>query len=168
MGDEAHLLAQAAKGDEGAFARLYDRFADRVFRYALTILRDRHLAEEVTQETMLAVWKGAGNYYGRSKVSTWIFGIARNQAHRLLEKEARAHRRVEEPLFLPDPAEAVGKEEAVSNALSALPPSQREVVFLTFYEGLSYPEIASVLGVPEGTVKSRMFHARRKLAEALQ
>ncbi len=168
MGDAAHLLEQAAKGDEGAFARLYDRFADRVFRYALTILRDRHLAEEVTQETMLAVWKGAKSYSGRSKVSTWIFGIARNQAHRLLEREARARRRVEEPLSLPDPAEAVGREEAVSNALASLPATHREVVFLTFYEGLSYSEIASLLNVPEGTVKSRMFHARKKLAEALR
>ena len=168
MGDEAHLLARVAAGDEGAFARLYDQFADRVFRYSLTLLRDRHLAEEVTQETMTAVWKGAGSYSGRSRVSTWNFGIARNQAHRLLEREARARRRIDEPLFLPDPAEEIGRKEAVLHALEQLPASQREVVFLTFYEGLSYPEIAEVLGVPEGTVKSRMFHARRKLAEALR
>ncbi len=168
MKDDAHLLAQVAAGDEKAFAQLYDRFANRVFRYSFTILRDRHLAEEATQETMAAVWHGAKSYAGKARVSTWILGIARNQAHRLLEKEIRARRRIEERLFLPDPAVAVGREEAMLHALSALPDIQREVVFLTFYVGLSYPEIAEVLGIPEGTVKSRMFHARKKLAEALR
>ena len=168
MESDAELLARVGEGDDAAFATLYGRFADRVHRYALTVLRDRHLAEEVTQETMLAVWRGAKGYEGRSKVSTWIFGIARNQAHRLLEREIRSRRRVEGPASLPDPAETVGREEAVLTALSSLPEPQREVVFLTFYEGLSYPEISELLGVPQGTVKSRMYHARRKLAEALR
>jgi len=92
---DAELLAKVGGRDEDAFAELYERFADRVYRYALTVLRDRHLAEEVTQETMLAVWKGAKGYSGRSKASTWIFGIARNQAHRLIERETRARRAIE-------------------------------------------------------------------------
>ena len=168
MGDDAHLLERVGTGDADAFTRIYDRFADRVFRYALTLLRDRHLAEEVTQETMLAVWNGATGFSGRSRVSTWIFGIARHQAHRLLGKEVRARRAPDEPVSIPDPAAVVEQEQAVSSALATLPEPQREVVFLTFYAGLSYPEIAALLGVPEGTIKSRMFHARRKLAEVLQ
>lgn len=168
MGDDAHLLERVGTGDENAFSQLYDQFADRVFRYAFTLLRDSHLAEEVTQETMLAVWNGAKTYSGRARVSTWIFGIARHQAYRLLKQEMRSRRHTEEPAFVPDPAATVNREEAVWAALSSLPEPQREVVFLTFYEGLSYPEIATLLGVPEGTVKSRMFHARRKLAEVLR
>ena len=168
MESDAELLAQVKEGDDAAFAALYERFADRVHRYALTVLRDRHLAEEVTQETMLAVWRGAKGYAGRSMVSTWIFGIARNQAHRLIEREERAWRTMEGSAILPDPAEAAGREEAVLGALASLPVEQREAVFLTFYEGLSYPEISRLLGVPTGTVKSRMYHARRKLAEALR
>lgn len=167
MADDRELLSGVAAGDEVAFRELYERYADRVFRYALTLLKSRHLAEEVVQETMVAVWRGAGSFKGRSQVSTWIFGIARNQAHALLRREDRGAREPEEPLVLPDPAGPLEREGRVLAALAELPPEQQEVVVLTFYEGLSYKEIARMLGVPEGTVKSRMHFAKRKLREAL-
>jgi len=146
---------------------LYERFADRVFRYALTLVRNRHLAEEAAQETMIAVWKSAHRFAARSKVSTWIFGIARNKAFDLVRREKRGERMPDVPLVSPDPAPALLKQELVAGAMSELPESQREVVFLAFYEGLSYGEISRILEIPEGTVKSRMFHAKRKMAEAL-
>lgn len=161
------LVTRVAGENEDAFRTLYDRFADRVFRYALTLLRDRHLAEEAAQETMIAVWKGAQRFEARSKVSTWIFGIARNKAFDLIRREKRGDRTPDVSLVSPDPAPGLLRQEVVAGAMSTLPEPQREVVFLTFYEGLSYGEIAGVLGIPEGTVKSRMFHAKRKLAEAL-
>ena len=167
MAEDRELLSRIATGDEAAFKRLYARYADRVFRYALTLLRNRHLAEEVVQETMVAVWEGAGSFKGSSRVSTWIFGVARNQAHALLRREARGARTANEPLVLPDPAGQVEKVERVRSALERLPPQQREVVFLAFYEGLSYREIAGILRIPEGTVKSRMYYAKRTLAEVL-
>ena len=167
MADDRELLSRIATGDEAAFKRFYARYADRVFRYALTLLRNRHLAEEVVQETMVAVWQGAGSFKGSSQVSTWIFGIARNQAHALLRREERGAREAEEPLVLPDPAEGVHRRDRVLAALEELPPEQREVVVLAFYEGLSYREIGRMLGVPEGTVKSRMYFAKRKLREVL-
>ena len=167
MAEDRELLSRIATGDEAAFKRLYARYADRVFRYALTLLRNRHLAEEVVQETMVAVWNGARTFRGTAQVSTWIFGIARNQAHALLRREARGVRTANEPLVLPDPAGQVEKVERVRSALERLPPEQREVVFFAFYEGLSYREIARILGIPEGTVKSRMYHAKRNLAEVL-
>lgn len=167
MAEDRELLSRVAEGDEAAFRRLYERYATRVFRYALTILRDRHLAEEVVQESMVAVWNGARTFRGTSQVSTWIFGIARNQAHALLRREARGARTPNEPLVLPDPAGEVEREDRVRLAVDRLPPEQREVVFLAFYEGLSYREIAQMLGVPEGTVKSRMYYAKRNLAEVL-
>ena len=167
MAEDRELLARVATRDEVAFRRLYDRYATRVFRYALTILGSQHLAEEVVQETMVAVWNGARTFRGTAQVSTWIFGIARNQAHALLRREARGARTANEPLVLPDPAGQVEKVERVRSALERLPPEQREVVFFAFYEGLSYREIARILGIPEGTVKSRMYHAKRNLAEVL-
>jgi len=167
VADDRELLSRVAAHDEAAFRRLYERYADRVFRYALTLLRNRHLAEEVVQETMVAVWQGAGSFKGGSRVSTWIFGIARNQAHALLRREERGAREAEEPLVLPDPAEGVHRRDRVLAALEGLPPEQQEVVVLAFYEGLSYREIGRMLGVPEGTVKSRMHFAKRKLREVL-
>jgi RNA polymerase sigma-70 factor (ECF subfamily) len=161
------LLARVAAGDEAAFRRFYECFSDRVLRYAYTLLHQRHLAEEVVQDTMIAVWNGAAKFAGRSKVSTWVFGIARNRALDLIRKEERGKRVPDVSLVDPDPAPGIQRTERVMGALDALPVDQREVVFLTFYEGLSYREIAGTLGIPEGTVKSRMFHAKRKLAEAL-
>ncbi len=165
--EERRLLQQVAAGDDAAFRRLYDRLAERVFRYALTLLHDRHLAEEVAQETMVIVWRQAAAFEGRSRVSTWVFGIARFRALDLLRKEKRGERVPELRLVEPDPAPAVEDRERTLRAIRALPEEQREVVFLTFYEGLSYADISGVLGIPEGTVKSRMYYAREKLAEAL-
>jgi len=167
VAEDRELISRVAAGDEAAFRQLYERYGDRVFRYALTLVRNLHLAEEVVQETMVAIWRGAGSFKGGSRVSTWIFGIARNQAHALLRREVRGERVPEESLTLPDPAEAVEREDRVLSALAKLPPDQREVVVLAFYEGLSYREIARLLGVLEGTVKSRMHFAKRKLREAL-
>jgi RNA polymerase sigma-70 factor (ECF subfamily) len=164
---DREVLAKVADGDEAAFERLYDRFADRVNRYAFTILRDKHLAQEVAQETMTAVWKSAARFAGRSKPSTWIFGIARNQALSLRRKESRTETVAEAGGVAPDPASGILRQQKVLEAMKRLPEDQREVVFLTFYEGLAYKEIARMLEIPEGTVKSRMFHAKRKLAEVL-
>lgn len=166
--DDARLVERVASGDGGALRELYERFADRVFRYALTLLRNRHLAEEVLQETMIAVWKGAAGFERRSQVSTWLFGIARHQAHRAHRSEAKGARVPAEREEEPDPSVAVEREARVQRAVAELPPEQREVVFLAFYEGLPYDQIARVQGVPEGTVKSRMFHAKKRLAEELK
>jgi len=167
VASDRELIADVAGGSEEAFRQFYDRFADRVYRYAYTILRARHLSEEVVQETMTAAWKGASRFAGRSKVSTWIFGIARNQAYTLIRKEIRTERVPDISLVEPDPAPGIQRQERVARAMERLSDDHREVVFLTFYEGLSYGEIAVVLGIPTGTVKSRMFHAKRQLAEAL-
>jgi RNA polymerase sigma-70 factor, ECF subfamily len=162
-----HLLAKVARKDGVAFQQLYDQYADRVYRYVFTILHNKHLAEEVAQETMIAVWNGASRFAGRSKVSTWIFGIARNQAFTLLRKEQRAEATPSSKVTQADPSKNIIQHERVMTALDALSADHREVVYLTFYEGLSYSEISGILGIPAGTVKSRMFHAKQKLAEVL-
>ena len=167
MSQTRDLLAKVANKDSVAFQQLYEQFADRVYRYAFTILHNKHLAEEIAQETMIAVWNGAKRFAGRSKVSTWIFGIARNQAFTLLRKEKRVENTPAKELVQADPSKDIVRRECVMAALDKLSSDHREVVYLAFYEGLSYGEISGILGIPSGTVKSRMFHAKRKLAEVL-
>ncbi len=167
MAHERDLLARIARKDESSFHLLYEEFAKRVFRYALTLLRDQHLAEEVVQETMTTVWSKAGTYSGSARVSTWIFGIARHKAYDILRSEKKGARATEVTAVMDDPAPAIERQERVVTAIKGLPPDQREIVFLTFYENLPYKTIAHLLEIPEGTVKSRMYHAKKKLAEAL-
>ena len=167
MTSEGRLLALVATQDQGAFHLLYERYANAVYRYALSILRKPHLAEDVLQETMMAVWKGAKNFKGRSKVMTWILGITRNQAHNILRKESKGQR-----LPAPDtasesydPTQSLHIDLCVQDALEAISPMHREVMHLVFYENLTVRETAELLEIPEGTVKSRMHHARQALAK---
>jgi len=164
---EKELLAGVANGDESSFHRLYDEYSTRIFRYALTMLRSKHLAEEVVQETMVTVWKSAIKYSGRSRISTWILGIARNKSHELLRKELQDKHLPKRPVSVEDPAPMIEKKERMIAALDRLPIDQREIIFLTFYENLHYKTIAALLNIPEGTVKSRMYYAKKKLAEVL-
>jgi RNA polymerase sigma-70 factor (ECF subfamily) len=164
--DEALLRATAGQ-DRQAFRALYERHADRVYRFALSLVRNAHLAEEVLQETMVAVWKSAERFRGASKVTTWILGIAKNQAHSLLRREQRGTRTPELPTMSPDPSAIAEMTVKVQDALGTLPPQQREVLHLVFFEEMTLAEAAEVLGIPEGTVKSRMFNARKALAKEL-
>ena len=174
---ERELLRRCAEGERAAFEELYGRYYRRVFGFALKITRRADLVEEVVNDVLLAVWREAARFDGRSRVSSWIFGIAWRQSLKALERDRRrsaleaesvAHREVFDPS--PGPERAAAARErggAVRRAITALSPEQRAVVELTFFEGLSYPEIAAILACPVNTVKTRMFHARRKLRELL-
>ncbi len=164
--DEA-LLRAVARGDRRAFEELYERHAERVFRFAISLLRAPHLAEEVLQETMVAVWKTADRFKGASKVTTWILGIAKNQAYSLLRREKRGERTPDDAVTEPDPSETAELCVRVGDAVATLPPHLREVLHLVFHEEMTLGEAAEILGIPEGTVKSRMFHARKALAKVL-
>ncbi|MCK5826931.1 sigma-70 family RNA polymerase sigma factor [Candidatus Bipolaricaulota bacterium] len=170
MTGEERLLARVAAQDRGAFQLLYERYADAVYRYALSILRKPHLAEDVLQETMMAVWKGAKNFKGRSKVTTWMLGITRNQAHNILRKEAKGQRLpASDPTTTTphNPTQSLHVDLCVQDALDMLSPNHREVMHLVFYENLTVRETAELLKIPTGTVKSRMHHARQALAKEL-
>ncbi len=164
--DEA-LLWSIGQADRAAFQELYDRHADRVYRFALSFVRSGPLAEEVLQETMLAVWKQAEKFRGNSKATTWILGIARNQAHGLLRREKKGERLPDDPTHEADPAEQAEIDVRVKQALETLSAEHREALHLVFYEEMSLADAAAVLGVPEGTVKSRLFYARKALAKEL-
>jgi RNA polymerase sigma factor (sigma-70 family) len=168
------LLVRVADGDAAALAALYRRYGGRLFGYLQRYAGDRMVAEEILQDTLLAVWRSAPRYARRSSVRTWLFGIARRQAHNRL----RAQEPPTVPLDglagwadpAPGPAEwavAVAQGAAVADAFAALAPRHREVLALAFAARVPHAEIAEVLGVPVGTVKSRLHHARAALARSL-
>lgn len=174
MADLLQRIAQ--RGDAEAFSSLFQAYAPRVKSYMLRHGADAATAEELAQETLLAVWRKAGLYSGdKGSAATWIFTIARNLRIDRLRRETPWQ---ELPVGyqdeascepLPDEAASAGEERArLERALALLPAEQHEVVALAFLEGLSHSEIAGRLGIPMGTVKSRMRLAYQKLRQAVE
>ncbi|GAB2949061.1 RNA polymerase sigma factor [Micromonospora polyrhachis] len=171
---DRRLLHQVAAGDQAALERLYARHGPALLAYAEGLLADRLSAEEALQDTLLAVWRAASSFEARSTVRTWLFGICRRQALRRMRGRTPVHLPIdvatEQATGEPGP-EAVtlarADARAVATALAGLTPIHREVLDLAFGAGLAHDEIAAVLDVPVGTVKSRLHHARAILARAL-
>jgi RNA polymerase sigma factor (sigma-70 family) len=172
-GSDAALLRSVAAGDAGSLTHLYERYAGPLFSYLYRLAGDRMTAEEILQDTMLAVWRSAAGFDGRSKVSTWLFGVARRQAHNRL----RARASPVPTAHLPDlPDLAAGPDEVaiaaaggtpLAAAVERLPEHHRDVIALVFVAGLPLADVATVLSIPVGTVKSRLYHARAAIAAAL-
>lgn len=169
------VLEAVGRGDHDALGVLYDRFGRLAYGLAFRILRDRALAEDAVQEAFLAVWRAADGYRReRAKPSTWILTVVHRRAVDLVRREER--RRGEPLESAPEPAVAPVDEDAtlrerraaVQNALTALPGDQRQALELAYYGGLTQSELAERLGVPLGTVKSRMFAGLARLRELLQ
>jgi RNA polymerase sigma factor (sigma-70 family) len=168
------ILEAVASGDERALAALYDRFGRVAYALAYRVLRDRALAEDAVQEAFLAVWRAAEDYRReRAKPGTWILTLVHRRAVDLVRREDR--RRTDPLEEAPEPAAADVEEEAalrsrraaVQAALKRLPDDQREALELAYYGGLTQSELAERLGVPLGTVKSRMFAGLGRLRELL-
>ena len=174
---EAALVAQVAAGDVHAFETLYQRYEKRVYHYIATFLRDHSLAEEVVGEVMLALWRDARHFAHRSRISTWILGIARHKALDAVRRNGRAaHTAIpmDDLPDLPSPEEtaldSIQREQlgtAMRHALSALSADHQEILRLVFYEELPYEDIALVLSIPENTVKTRVFYAKQQLKRHL-
>jgi RNA polymerase sigma-70 factor, ECF subfamily len=176
LSDEA-LVALVARGDEDALAELYDRVGRIAYGLALRILRDERHAEDAVQEAFLQVWRSAGTFRPeRAKASTWVLTLVHRRAVDLVRREER---RQADPLT--DDAGAVleaaeqtdeaawlrFERERVQAALRQLPDLQREALELAYYGGFSQSELAQRLGVPLGTIKSRMFAGLARLRELL-
>ncbi|ANM31783.1 hypothetical protein ABI59_22815 [Acidobacteria bacterium Mor1] len=171
---ESALLTRVAAGDRGAFARLYDQHAVSVHQFARRLTRSRELADEVLNDVMVATWRQAAQFRGSSRLSTWILGITYRTAMKALRRTTRiSAQEVAECAVLPaedSPDQGVLRQEsqdATRRAIGELSPEHRAVVELTFFHELSYREISEVLGCPENTVKTRMFHARKRLRDML-
>jgi len=171
---ERALLADIARGEQEALVVLYRRYQRSLFVYLLRLLRDEGLAEEVLQDVIVALWQGANSFAGLSRVSTWVFGIARRQA-------LQAARRRHLPLAAPEACQEARDEgqdaervtftlalqEDLEAALERLSPIHREALELALSQGFSYEEIALITAVPVGTVKSRVNQARRLMRQML-
>jgi RNA polymerase sigma factor (sigma-70 family) len=171
--DEVRLLGRVAAGDLRAFEELYRVYYPRLLRFLERLTRRPGIAEEALNDTMLVVWNRADDYNGGSKVSTWIFAIA-------YRKALKALRRFDEPQddepnetrVDPEPGPDLQVDlwqlrEALTKALDGLSAEHRAVVDLTYFHGLGYKEIAQIVSCPVDTVKTRMFHARKRLRTLL-
>ena len=166
------LIDRIAEGDVAAFNALFCRYGPRLRRFLGRLTRRHHLIDEVVNDTMLAIWLKAGTFDMRSKVSTWILGIALRRGLKAVAHSSRstAFDLDETQASSPGPEEHASRKELrarLDRALNALSPEQRAVVELTYFEGHSYREIALIVGCPADTVKTRMFHARRRLKALL-
>ncbi len=171
---EVEWIRQIATGDRRAFERLYEVYGPRIFRFAIRMVKEETKAEEVVNDVMLEVWKSAGRFEARSKPSTWILGIARFRALNAIRGKKIQTDELDDTTPVADPADDAGEQldravriERIKEALDTLSPEHREVVELTFFQGCSYKEISKIVGCPEGTVKTRMFHAKKKLEPVL-
>jgi RNA polymerase sigma factor (sigma-70 family) len=175
LSDEA-LVALVARGDEDALAELYDRVGRIAYGLALRILRDERHAEDAVQEAFLQVWRSAATFRPeRAKASTWVLTLVHRRAVDLVRREER---RQADPLTDDSAAVTAAEQtdeaawlrferERVQTALKQLPDLQREALELSYYGGFSQSELAERLGVPLGTIKSRMFSGLARLRELL-
>lgn len=171
---DALWIQRIAAGDRAAFEELYNGYQKRLFRYFLRLVSTAETAEELTNDVLVEVWKKAGEFRGLSKVSTWIFGIAHYKAMNEYRGKKPPTADLESAANQADPG-ATPEESAtqsvlkdkIKRALLGLSAEHREVMELTFTNGLSYQEIAEIMRCPVNTVKTRMFYAKKQLQEIL-
>ena len=154
---------------------LFARHHVRVYRFVLRLVSDPTLAEDLISEVFLDVWRQAGRFEARSAVSTWLLAIARFKALSALRKKPEAELSEEMAEAIEDisdtPEAALQKKdkgEVLRECLKKLSPEHREVIDLVYYHEKSVEEVAEVVGIPENTVKTRMFYARKRLSELLK
>ncbi|NJO54571.1 MAG: sigma-70 family RNA polymerase sigma factor [Bacteroidales bacterium] len=172
--DEA-LILRIANGDRMAMQVLFARHQIKVFRFVLRLIGNEAAAEDVISEVFLDVWRHAGRFEARSSVSTWLLAIARNKAYSALRRpkpeeldEAKAET-IEDTGDDPEVvAQKKDKSELLRGCIQRLSVDHREVIDLVYYHEKTIEEVAEIVGIPENTVKTRMFYARRKLSEMLQ
>lgn len=169
------LIARIAGGDRVAMQVLYARHHVRVYRFVLRIVRNEATAEDLISEVFLDVWRQASKFEARSAATTWMLSIARFKALSAMRRRSEDElddataERIEDQADNPETALAKKDKGAVlRNALNGLSTEHREVIDLVYYHEKSVEEVASIIAIPEATVKTRMFYARKKLAELLR
>lgn len=178
MEDDVNLLNRIATEDTVAMECFYKRHASAVYGFALKTVKNPVDASEVMNEVMLEVWKKASNFAGQSKVKTWLLSITHHKAVDHVRKKSRHDHADEDQIdqhseanlscSLQELQEASENREHIQTCLGELANGHRQVVYLTFYEGCSYPDIAATLDIPEGTVKTRMLNAKKQLLACLK
>lgn len=173
--DDLRLMIAIGNGDQSALRQLYERHSTRVFRFLMRLVGNRSTAEELMNEVFLDCWRNARRFEGRAAPSTWLLAIARNKAYSKLrrgrgeEQLDDAHESIRDET--PDPetrADHASHERVMRACIRELTADQREIIDLVYYQEQSVEEVAEIIGIPAGTVKSRLFHARRRLGELLR
>jgi RNA polymerase sigma-70 factor, ECF subfamily len=182
---ERELVQRAQAGSEDAFGMLMRSHYEQTFRLVYSIVRDEHAARDICQEVWLTVWRTLKSFRGDAKLSTWVHPIAVRRSIDHLRRQRRWFSRflpfasehndheaphAPEPVDSTDPRKNVERAERlqrIERAIASLPPKHRAVLALREIQGLSYDEIAAAAGIRRGTVMSRLFHARRMLAQKL-
>jgi len=169
------LLESIAAGEKAAMHVLYARHNVRVYRFILRIIGDTSIAEDLVSQVFLDVWRTAGQFEGRSQVSTWMLAIARFKALTALRNRRHEDIEQEEVLQIADssdtPEAAMDRSQTAStlrDAIGQLSPAHREIIDLVYYHEKSVEEVGQIIGIPQATVKTRMFYARKHLAELLR
>jgi len=162
------LLERAKLADKHAFQELYEQLYPRLLRFLVKSTGSVEDAEDLLNEVMLAVWRGAVNFRGDSQVFTWVIGIARIMAKRWYLRHKSRHNqedRLEDISILADDISGWQDSESLAMGISRLPEEQQEALKLAYYYGYTCEEIAELTQCPAGTVKTRLFHARQKLRQ---
>jgi len=169
------LIARIAGGDRLAMQVLYARHHVRVYRFVLRLVRNEATAEDLISEVFLDIWRQAGKFEGRSAASTWMLSIARFKALSALRRRPEEELDDETAGQIEDhadsPETALAKKDkslALRQCLTRLSAEHREIIDLVYYHEKSVEEVAEIVGIPEATVKTRMFYARKKLSELLK
>ncbi len=169
------LIERIANADKAAVQALFARYHVRIYRFIVRMVGSEAVAEELANEVFLDVWRQAGRFENRSSVSTWLMAIARNKAISHLRRRKDMPLDEEMAKQIPDTqdtpevtAQKSDKGAAIRLAIDSLSADHKAVIDLVYYHELSVREVANVLDIPANTVKTRMFHARKKLAEKMK
>ena len=161
------FIKDVSREDERAFKQLYDYTHQKTFQYLFRLTGNRELAEDLLIETYTEIWKSAGKFQGRSKVHTWIIGIARNLAMNEFRKNNIKEFELDEEMpCLPNQfacSSACERSTILEKALDLLPRKHREVLDCVFLQEMGYEDISHIMGIPVSTVKTRVFYAKEKL-----
>jgi RNA polymerase sigma-70 factor (ECF subfamily) len=169
------LMARVAQGDRQAIRLLFDRYQLIVYRFVLRMVANSATAEDIVSDVFLDLWRHAASFEGRARLSTWILAIARNKA--ISAMRGRIDQPLEGAMLEAIPDRAITAEETLDagkrsavlrQCLAQLSPEHREIIDLVYYHEKSVEEVSAIVGVPAATVKTRMFYARRRLADHLR
>jgi RNA polymerase sigma-70 factor, ECF subfamily len=171
---DAALIQSIAAGDRGAMRILFARHNVRLYRFLLRFVADKSTAEDLVSEVFLDVWRHAVGFQARSQVGTWLLAIARNKAMSVMRRRSTEELDEDAAAAIEDPGnnpevtmQNRQKTEILLKCLTQLSPTHREVIDLVYYHERSIDEVAEIIGVPQNTVKTRMFYARKRIAELM-
>lgn len=173
MSEDKGLQQRLASGDESVMKDIYNKYSGPLFHFARNYLADPNDASDIVHETMIVVWQKAASFEGRSSLKSWMFSIARNKSIDRNRKGGRMHYTDEVPdvedLGALSDIELELSEDAdlVRRCVEELAPAYRRIIHLIFFQGMAYQEVSDIENLPLGTVKTRVLHAKKKLAHLL-